>query len=193
MSVADPLLRLPQHEADAVCFGSGRRPTALLPGSFNPVHSGHWGLAEVASRLLGSAVAFELSLDNVDKPPLSPAEVRSRIRPFAAKADMWLTRAPTFLQKARLFPGTIFVVGADTAERIVAARYYQGDAALRQAFQTFTDLQCSFLVAARADAEGKLQTLDNLAIPPPWRALLRGIDPGVFRIDVSSTQLRVVK
>src|SRR5205823_10578120 len=120
--------RLPLTEAEAVGVGkTGQppaRPAVLLPGSFNPVHAGHWGLADVAARLLRAEVAFELSLENVDKPPLTVEEVQSRLVQFARKADIWLTRAPTFVQKARLFPGAVFVVGADTAARIVAARYY---------------------------------------------------------------------
>src|SRR5262245_27369270 len=66
-------------EFNAICMDvDGRpradapKPGALLPGSFNPIHDGHWKLAEVAGRRLGTAVAFELSVTNVDKPPLAP-------------------------------------------------------------------------------------------------------------------------
>src|SRR4051794_17844632 len=70
-------------ETTAVCVESDGRvasaapaPALLVPGAFNPVHAGHWGLAEVAARLTGTAAAFELSVTNVDKPPLGPDEVR---------------------------------------------------------------------------------------------------------------------
>jgi len=190
MSAAVPPLRLPEGDADTLCVGTGQRPLALLPGSFNPAHAGHWELAAVASRLLGVPVAFELSLHNVDKPVLSTDEVERRVRQFAGKADLWLTRAATFVQKARLFPGAIFVVGADTAARIVAPQYYADSATHRQALQSLADLQCSFLVAARADALGKLQVLGDLALPREWLPLFRSIDPSAFRRDISSTQLR---
>jgi hypothetical protein len=190
MDATQHSLRLPTSEAEAVCIGKGQRPAALLPGSFNPVHAGHWGLAAYASQLLGQEVAFELSLHNVDKPDLAGEEVRRRVLPFAGQADIWLTRAATFVQKARLFPGTTFVVGADTAARIVDPRYYGNCAEQQRAMQTLRELQCSFLVAARADTAGHLQALENLALPSSWLPLFRGINPRAFRVDMSSTALR---
>jgi hypothetical protein len=183
-------LQLPQGESDVFCVGSGARPLALLPGSFNPFHAGHLELAAVATRLLGVPVAYELSLRNVDKPDLASHEVERRVRQFEGRADLWLTRAPTFVHKARLFPGTVFVVGADTASRIVAVRYYADRATHHQAMATLADLQCRFLVAARADTAGTLYTLDDLEIPLAWRTLFQAIDPGEFRMDISSSQLR---
>jgi hypothetical protein len=81
-------------------------------------------------------------------------------------------------------------VGADTAARLVAQRYYADNAAHRQAIRTLADLGCRFLVAARTDPTGRLQTLEDLAVPQEWRPLFDGIDPREFRMDISSTQLR---
>ena len=75
--------------------------------------------------LVGGGPAFELSVANVDKPALAPEEVRRRLAQFAWRAAVWLTRAPTYTEKAELFPGCVFVVGADTAARIVQPRFYQ--------------------------------------------------------------------
>src|SRR5262249_35492969 len=97
-------------EADGRQARGGPPPAAMLPGAFNPVHEGHWDLAAAAARLLGVPVAFELSVTNVDKPPLSPAEVRRRLAQFAWHGPVWVTRTPTFAEKARLFPGAAFVV-----------------------------------------------------------------------------------
>jgi hypothetical protein len=72
-------------------------------------------------------LAFEISVTNVDKPPLAGETVRHRLAQFAWKSPVELTRAPTFVEKSRLFPGTTFVVGADTAERLFGAQYYGGD------------------------------------------------------------------
>ena len=58
-------------------------PAAVLPGSFNPLHGGHRGLARIASELLGVPVHFEISALNVDKPSLDAAEVRRRLAQFA--------------------------------------------------------------------------------------------------------------
>src|SRR6187397_1292832 len=103
---------------------SAPRPGLLLPGSFNPVHAGHLLLARVAGELKQQPMAFEISVANVDKPPLAAETVRHRIAQFAWKSPVELTRAPTFVEKSRLFPKTTFVIGADTAERVVAPKYY---------------------------------------------------------------------
>src|SRR5205085_5534803 len=55
-------------------------PTALLCGSFNPLHAGHLRLAEVAALRLGRPVAFELGAVNADKPAFDAAEARRRLR-----------------------------------------------------------------------------------------------------------------
>ncbi len=191
MAFVPPPLVLPASETEVVGIGkSGEppsRPVALLPGSFNPVHAGHWGLADAATRLLGAAVAFELSVANVDKPPLSADEAHRRLTQFMGKADVWLTRAATFVQKARLFPGVAFVVGADTAARIVDPRYCPDAPAV---IQTLEECRCSFLVGARVEATGQLLRLEDLGLAPAWRPLFRAIDPAEFRHDISSTGLR---
>jgi nicotinamide mononucleotide (NMN) deamidase PncC len=194
----DPLARLLGGELTALCCETdGRlradapRPGLLLPGSFNPLHEGHCQLCAAAERLTGLAGAFELSVVNVDKPPLGPEEVRRRLQAFAWKAPVWLTRAPTFAEKALLFPGAAFVVGADTAARIVEPRYYQSDAALMTAaLERIQSQGCRFLVAGRAVPGGKFLTLADLAILESHRELFTPIPESEFRADVSSTALR---
>jgi hypothetical protein len=164
----------------------------LLPGSFNPTHEGHWRLARVAADIIGQPVAFELSVTNVDKAPLSVEEVRRRVQPFAGRADVWLTRAPRFLDKSALFPGAAFIVGADTAERLLAPRYYEDDETrMLAALEAIAERGCRFLVAGRADAAGRFLTLDDLFVPRRFRELFAAIPEHVFRLDVSSTVLRL--
>src|SRR6185312_13134083 len=105
-------------QPDGQMMLSAPRPLTLLPGSFNPMHAGHMLLARVAEEIRQQPLTFEISVTNVDKPPLVGATVRHRLRQFAWMAPVELTRAPTFVEKARLFPKTTFVVGADTAERL---------------------------------------------------------------------------
>jgi hypothetical protein len=167
-----------------------RLPSLLLPGAFNPLHAGHRRLAEIASQLASLPPAFELSVVNVDKPPLSADEVLRRIRQFTGFAPLWLTRAPTFLEKARLFPGALFVVGLDTAERIVAARYYSSEESrMRDALEQIGRHGCRFLVAGRADGE-RFRTLADVALPEYCCELFEAISEADFRLDLSSTQLR---
>jgi hypothetical protein len=163
----------------------------LLPGSFNPAHAGHWSLAGVAARLVGAPAAFELTVVNADKPPLAEEEVRRRMAAFTWRAPLWLTRAPTFAEKARLFPGTVFVVGTDTAERIVQPRFYgDNEARMAEALALFRDQGCRFLVAGRVGQDGAFVCLGDLQIPAAYRDLFTAIPACEFRVDLSSTQLR---
>src|SRR5437764_6410080 len=119
-------------QPDGQMMLSAPQPAVLFPGSFNPMHAGHVLLARVAEELRQQSLAFELSVTNVDKPPLPGETVRQRLAQFAWKAPVELTRAPTFVEKARLFPGTTFVVGADTAERLFGPKYYGAQRGARQ-------------------------------------------------------------
>jgi len=167
------------------------RPQALLPGAFNPIHPGHWGLAREAGACLGLPLALELSIANVDKPELSGAEVRRRLAQFAWRAPVWLTRSAMFVQKAKLFPGAVFVVGADTALRVVSSRYYDNDSArMLAALDLVQQLGCRFLVACRQDEAGRCLRLADVPIPADYRTLFAEIPPERFRHDISSTALR---
>jgi hypothetical protein len=198
-AVAGVLDALVRSEVSAVCIDIDGRfradaaapPRLLVSGAFNPLHEGHCGLAEAAARLTGLTAAFELSVTNVDKLPLSREEIRRRVEQFTWRAPVWLTRAPTFAEKAALFPGAVFVVGADTAARIVAPRYYGDDPArLAAALTLIRDQGCRFLVAGRVDAAGKFAGLQELTISPACLDLFTGIPEQDFRLDLSSTQLR---
>ena len=166
-------------------------PLVLFPGSFNPVHEGHVLLARAAEELRQQPVAFEISVTNVDKPPLESKTVRQRLAQFAWKVPVELTRAPTFVDKSRLFPRTTFVIGADTAARLVAPKYY-GDDEIRMhaALEEIAHSGASFLVAVRIDAEGQVRALSDVPVPRRYADLFIPIPEDVFRIDTSSSEIR---
>jgi len=165
-------------------------PRSVLPGSFNPLHDGHLLLARVAQEFTGAPVAFEISVTNVDKPPLAAADVRARVAQFAGRARVELTRAPTFVEKSRLLLAVTFVVGADTAERLVATRYYGDETLMNAALEEMADRGCRFLVAVRIDEAGRVRSLADAAIPPKFSQLFTAIPESRFRIDASSSAIR---
>ena len=59
-----------------------------------------------------------------------------------------MTRSPTFLQKARLFGGCHFVLGYDTAVRLLqgAVRTMEGERGLAAALEEFAAGGCRFWV-----------------------------------------------
>jgi len=161
----------------------------LFPGSFNPPHVGHREMAEYAGRRLGAGVAYELSVENVDKPPLDFVEVDSRLARLSG-SPVWLTRAPTFVEKAALFPGATFVVGIDTILRIADPKYYGGDPQRRSmAIRDLADRGCDFLVFGR-NVEGHFWTLNDVTLPAELEKVCHAVPEDEFRRDVSSTKLR---
>ena len=167
------------------------RPLVLFPGSFNPIHAGHVLLAQIAEELRQQPLAFEISVINVDKPPLASKTVRHRLAQFAWKSPVELTRAPTFVEKSRLFPKTTFVIGSDTAERLVAPKYY-GDDEVRMhvALEEIGKSGGNFLVAVRVDAMGRVRALSDIPVPRRYADLFTEIPEHRFRLDTSSSEIR---
>jgi hypothetical protein len=178
-------------QPDGQMMLSAPQPVVLFPGSFNPMHEGHVLLARVAEELRQQPLAFEISVTNVDKPPLAGETVRHRLAQFAWKSPVELTRAPTFVEKSRMFPGTTFVVGADTAERLFGPKYYGDDEVrMHMALEEIANSGGSFLVAVRLDAAGRVRALNDMPVPRRYADLFTEIPAHRFRVDTSSSEIR---
>lgn len=179
------------HGTQRACVSAAHDGRLLIPGSFNPLHEGHRSMIRIAESRTGRRAALELSIGNVDKSPLDYQEIDDRLQRIHATFDrpVWLTHAPTFVEKAALFPGTVFVVGADTVARIAEVRYYADKAARDDALSFFTEQNVRFLVFGRMMGE-RFRTLESLGLPAALTRLCDGIPESEFRLDISSTVLR---
>ncbi|MGA9869118.1 MAG: hypothetical protein WBQ75_22020 [Acetobacteraceae bacterium] len=181
-------------QPDGQMMLSAPSPFVLLPGSFNPLHEGHVALARIAGELRQQQAAFEISVVNVDKPALSSETVRHRLTQFAWKSPLELTRSPTFVEKSRVFRNTTFVIGADTAGRLVAPEYYGDDELLMDiALDEIAGSGASFLVAVRIDAAGRVRGLRDIAVPRRYADLFAEIPEQRFRADISSSAIRALR
>jgi hypothetical protein len=185
--------RLPwvRCESDGSWSGTGKTPAAVLAGSFNPLHDGHLGLAAAAGSHLGTGVELELSMQNVDKERIDIATAVERVVAVSGRAPMPIVvdSAATFVEKSALLPGTVFVIGADTAVRTVDPRYYGGDeATMRAGLDRIRANGCSFLVAGREIA-GRYVGFGQLDLMIA-ADLFAELPESAFRLDISSSQFR---
>lgn len=166
---------------------------AVLSGSFAPFHRGHARMRSFASDFLNTDVALELSVRNVDKPPLDYVEIRQRLEQIAEMCPrglVFLTNRPFFAQKAEIFPNATFLVGADTISRIGDPCYHDGGVEeLRRVHAELKKRGCRFLVFGRLSDES-FCTLQEMEVPESLREICAEISEADFREDVSSTELR---
>jgi hypothetical protein len=193
---SEPLARLLAGDAQTVTiYPDGRHAEghpvqgAILSGAFCPLHEGHTRMAEAATDMLRMPAVFELPVINADKGTLIAEEIHRRLEQFTGRAMVVLTRVPLFVEKAELFPGSVFVVGYDTAIRLVNPRYYGGEAAMQAALERIRAAGCRFLVAGRVQ-DGHFHTLSDVAVPPDLYDMFIALPEQHFRSDISSTELR---
>jgi len=176
-------------DPEGIARPGGAVPGAVVPGSFNPHHHGHTALLEAARQRTDGPVAYEISIANVDKPTLSCQELDARLGQFRGRASVVLTRAPTFVEKGRMLPGTAFAMGVDTASRILQPKYYGNNLEFERALFELRELGVQFFVAGRS-IRGRYIQLGDLNMPEAARGLFHAIPSAEVRVDMSSTELR---
>lgn len=174
---------------------------AIVSGSFNPLHEGHLGLAAAAQSHLGRPAAFELAPRNAEKPTFDALELYRRATQFQGRAPLLLTSVALFSHKAAFYPGSVFVIGIDTAARVLSPRFYDAAHDLDTALDTVRSHGCRFLVAGRrtgaagdprraATEQEPYMTLADIDIPARHADLFEALPEQAFRADVSSSALR---
>lgn len=163
---------------------------AMLSGAFNPLHAGHITLSEQVAQQIGQPVSFELPLVNAEKAPIDLTIAMQRARQFIGKAEVLFSCAPLFYQKAEIFPQSIFVIGADTALRLVEPRFYDSsEEKMLASFDKIREKSCRFIVAGRL-IKDEFIDLSDIAIPKKIAGLFEALPEEDFRMDISSSQIR---
>lgn len=70
-----------------------------------------------------------------------------------------------YVEKARLFADSTFVVGYDTAIRLVMPKYYGGHTKMLLELAALHHQGCKFLVAGRAGDHGQFLQLKDVKVP----------------------------
>lgn len=175
-----PLLIKP---SGTVTYPMNLQDTILFPGSFNPLTFGHEAIAKAVSALTKKPVVFEITAKNVDKEHGTLESIAPRALQFRGRWHVVLRDdAALFIDKARAHPGVSFALGADTAARLLAPAYYNGDPdLLRKIMGEFLSLGTTFYVFDRGDLAG----VDW--IPEAYRPLFQHVQG---RWDISSSAVR---
>ncbi|XP_068642543.1 uncharacterized protein [Aristolochia californica] len=173
-------------------YSSNSERKIILSGSFNPLHDGHIKLLEVASSMCHDGLpCFEISAINADKPPLTIAQIKDRVKQFERIGmTVIVSTQPFFYKKAELFPGSAFVIGSDTAARLINPKYYGGDRTkMMEILVNCKRTGCTFLVGGR-NVDGVFKVLEDFDIPEELRDMFISIPQDRFRMDISSTEIR---
>lgn len=101
-----------------------------------------------------------------------------------------ISNQPYFYKKAELFPGSAFVIGADTVARLINPKYYDGDhGKMLEILDGCKRIGCTFLVGGR-NVDGVFKVLEDFDIPETLKDMFVSIPADRFRIDISSTEIR---
>ena len=83
-----------------------------------------------------------------------------------------LLQAPLYSDKAKLCPDSTFVIGYDTAIRLIMPKYYGGYNAMLLDLHEIKQLGCKLLVAGRVGEDSNFLTLEDVDLPEEVKSMV---------------------
>lgn len=135
-----------------------------------------------------------MSLGNPAKPTLAHETLLQRSEQFIERSHpffLTFTQKPLFFEKMVLVPNSLWVMGFDTAVRLIDLKYYEGSAEkMQQGFQRVDEAHCRFVIAGRVKDDGTFCEASNFLPPKEFGHLFHYLPSSRFRRDISSTEIR---
>jgi len=152
----------------------------VYPGSFTVPHFGHFGVADAFTKQYHQPVVFAIEVSPPHKDLLTPWDMLKRAKLLKGRHVIFTWGAPYYLDKARLFPNTKIILGADAFVELLDAKWGFSVDALQRVFkETGTKL----IVPDRL-VKGVFTTLWDLRPPSNFPCERLPV-----RFDISSTEL----
>lgn len=153
---------------------------ALFPGSFNPPHEGHFGIADLYEKIQGPVI-FNIQTKPPHKESISIQSMLKRAKCLKGREILFSNDLSLYIDKSNRFPGTGMIVGVDTLIRLLDPKWGPN---VDELINTFSKNKTTFYVVDRI-IDGKLVSVWDLNIPDRMCYVRL-----VGEWDVSSTELR---
>ncbi len=92
----------------------------------------------------------------------------------------WHVQAPLFTIKSKLFAKSTFVIGYDTAIRLIMPKYYGSEAKMLLELAAMRYRGCNLIVAGRIDEDRTFRTMSDVTLPDGLDTLVRFLNSRPF-------------
>ena len=178
---------------------SGGEGAVYLPATLNPIHDGHRAMCDAAEAELSPSgpgrikASYLVSSCSPHKGSLTVQEML--FKAGMLRAERWLGPSrsvefthdePLFIDKARKRPGSVFLIGADTMQRMLEPQWYGSEETLDDVLRDMSNLKTKFMVMERM-VDGKVLGCRDIEVKWPYGNIF---EPFGGRVDISSSELR---